>query len=94
MTKSGRQVRFEIDADCKGEFHTDFDSPVIDLPTTAPLLNATNSRLLVGTGNCDTMTVRFDELSIIYTKSEKQNGSAAAPPQLQKPRGKEGAPMN
>ncbi len=59
MWKNGRLVKFAVDADFQGEFHADFVSRPIDLATVAPLLNSTNSRLLVGTGNCDSMTVRF-----------------------------------
>ena len=40
--------------------------------TTAPLLGTSNSRLLVGTGNCNTMSVRFEKLSIAYTTAAKQ----------------------
>lgn len=69
MTKIGKNVQFAIDADFQGEFHQDFVSPPIHLPTAATLLNASNSRLLVGTGNCDTMRVRFEELSITLLKS-------------------------
>ncbi len=86
MTKSGRWVRFDIDADCKGQFHTDFDSPVIDLAATAPLLNATNSRLLVGTGICGTMTVRFEEISIVFTRSKREISSAVLAPEHRPPR--------
>ncbi len=77
MWKTGKWVRFAVDADFQGEFRADFASRPIELPATAPLLNATNSRLLVGTGNCDTMTVRFEELSVGYT--ETANGQAAPP---------------
>ena len=68
MSKTGKWVRFAVDADFQGRIPADFTSRPIDLAADAPLLNAANSRLLVGTGNCDTMTVRFEELSIAYTK--------------------------
>ncbi len=72
MSKTGKSVRFAVDADFQGEFQPDFVSrPIHLLAAGPPLLNATNSRLLVGTGNCDTMTVRFEELSITYLKTEK-----------------------
>ncbi len=72
LTKTGRCVKFAVDADFKGEFQQDFISRPIDLPTAVPLLDATNSRLLVGTGNCDIMTVRFEELSVTYLKTPKE----------------------
>ncbi len=67
LSKTGGSLRFAVDAACRGPFHADFTSWPIDLRSTAPLLNAANSRLLVGTGNCKTMTVRFEELSAMYT---------------------------
>ncbi|MBU4398429.1 MAG: FecR family protein, partial [Planctomycetes bacterium] len=79
MSKTGKWATFAVDADAKGEFHADFAGPPIDLPATAPLLDATNSRLLVGTGNCDTMTVRFEELSITYPKTPKESGKEMSP---------------
>ena len=75
MWKTGKWVKFAVDADFQGQFHADFTSRAIDLTADAPLLNAANSRLLVGTGNCDTMTVRFEELSVAYTKAA--DGQAA-----------------
>ncbi len=72
MSKTGKWVRFTVNTECKGPFHADFHGPLIDLPETAPLLNSTNSRLLVGTGNCDTMTVRFEELSVAYTDTARE----------------------
>ncbi len=72
LTKTGRCVKFAVDADFNGEFQPDFISRPIDLPTAVPLLDATNSRLLVGTGNCDVMTVRFEELSVTYLKTPKE----------------------
>jgi hypothetical protein len=67
MWKIGNRISFAIDTHCLGEFHATYNSRAFALPTVAPLLNATNSRLFVGTGNCDTMTVRFENLSITYS---------------------------
>jgi hypothetical protein len=98
VTKTGKWVTFAIDANFEGQFHADFASIPLDLTATAPLLNATNSRLLVGTGNCDTMTVRFENLSLTYAKSGREPASAAdgrkPGPALprQAPRKKEGSP--
>ncbi|MCG2683205.1 MAG: FecR family protein [Planctomycetales bacterium] len=91
MSKTGKWATFAVDADFKGQFHEDFTSPPLDLPAAAPLSNATNSRLLVGTGNCDTMTVRFEELSVTFPKSPEEGtspgGATVQPslPQQQKP---------
>ncbi len=79
LTKTGRCVKFAVDANFKGEFQQDFISRPIDLPTAAPLLDATNSRLLVGTGNCNTMTVRFEELSVTYLKTPEKGIDANEP---------------
>ena len=68
MVKEGTRVQFAVDANYTGHFQADFSSPWIDLPAVMPLLNANNSRLVVGTGNCDTMKVRFEDLSITYAK--------------------------
>jgi hypothetical protein len=67
MSKIGNRVSFAIDTHCHGEFHATYNSRAFTLPTVAPLLNATNCRLFVGTGNCNTMTVRFENLSIAYS---------------------------
>jgi hypothetical protein len=85
MWKTGKWVRFAVDADFQGEFRADFASRPIDLPAVAPLLNSTNSRLLVGTGNCDTMTVRFEELSVAYTKTANGQAALPRPPQTGPP---------
>jgi len=77
MTKTGPWVWFALDFGAKGPFHADYVSRRVRLPTAAPLLNATNSRLLVGTGNCDTMTVRFEELSITYYKTPQERASGS-----------------
>ncbi len=69
MSKTGKWVTFALDGDFQGQFHQIFAGPPVDLPATAPLLNETNSRLLVGVGNCDTMTVRFEELLVTYPES-------------------------
>ena len=87
MSKSGKWVTFAVDRNFTGQFHADFTSPPIDLPATAPLLNATNSRLLVGTGYCDTMTVSFEELSVTFPKSD-------VPAASQEPGRKEGTFMD
>ncbi len=68
MVKRGKWLQFLVDADFNGEFKTDYQTRYIDLPAAMPLLNSTNSRLVIGTGNCDTMSVRFEDLSIVYTK--------------------------
>ena len=68
MVKRDKWLQFLVDADPKGNFHTDFQTRWIDLPAVMPELNATNSRLVLGTGNCDTMSVRFEDFSIVYTK--------------------------
>jgi hypothetical protein len=67
VTKFGDKIRFTFDADYDGRFSADFHGRDIDLRTVAPLLNATNSRLFVGTGYCDTMSVRFEEITIVYS---------------------------
>ncbi len=80
MSKVGKWVRFAVDADFEGEFQPDFVSrPIHILAAGPPLLNATNSRLLVGAGYCDTITVRFEELSITYPKTPKQSGKGDEP---------------
>ena len=75
MVKRGKWLQFLVDADYNGQFQTDFQTRYIDLPAAMPSLNSTNSRLVIGTGNCDTMSVRFEDLSIVYTKtpSAKEN---------------------
>ncbi|MBN1394911.1 MAG: hypothetical protein JW959_07805, partial [Pirellulales bacterium] len=73
MSVTGKSVTFAVDADFDGEFQPDFVSRPIHLLAAGPsLLDATNSRLLVGTGNCDAMTVRFEELSITYVETKPQ----------------------
>jgi hypothetical protein len=55
-------------------------------------LNSTNSRLVIGTGNCDTMSVRFEDLSIAYVK---HGGTHEPSPQdSAATQGKGGGPMN
>ena len=73
MTKVGRSATFSVDADFNGEFRPDFTSRAIDLTAAGPpLLNATNCRLLIGVGNCDTMKVTIEELSITYSETSKK----------------------
>ncbi len=80
MSKVGKWVRFAVDADFEGEFQQDFVSRSIHLLAAGPpLLDATNSRLLVGTSYCDTMTVRFEELSITYTVPGKEGTPVNGP---------------
>jgi hypothetical protein len=82
MWKIGNWMSFAIDTHCRGDFHATYDSRAFALPTVAPLLNATNSRLFVGTGNCDTMTVRFEDLSITYSdvlRKDKSTGAVTGP---------------
>ena len=79
MWKAGNSVGFEVDANFEEPVHKQFASRPIDLSLAIPpLLDATNSRLLIGTGNCDTVTVRFEELSVAYSKTSKEQ--AAGPP--------------
>ena len=75
MAKEGGRVRFFLDADYNGKFHADFSSQWFDLHRSAPSLNAANSRLFIGTGNCNTVTVRIEELSVSYTGDCAENGS-------------------
>ncbi|MCG2684949.1 MAG: FecR family protein, partial [Planctomycetales bacterium] len=72
LWKKGKWVTFAVDADFKGQFLGAFAGRPIDLSVAAPLLDAANSRLLVGTGNCDVMTVRFEELSATYTETKNE----------------------
>ncbi len=62
MVKTGDWVCFSVAANFTGGFTGDYETPPISLSTAMPLLNATNSRLVVGTGNCDTMSVQFEDL--------------------------------
>ncbi len=80
MTKTGKKVRFAIDSAIEGPFREQFTSHPMNLREFAPLLNIGNSRLLVGTGNCDTMTVRFEELSIRFPKNNETDKSPATNP--------------
>ncbi len=77
MLKRGKWLQFLVDADFNGEFHTDFQCRYLDLAAVMPLLNSTNSHLAIGTGNCDTMSVRFEDLSIVYTKPPGSKGKPA-----------------
>ncbi len=77
MVKRGKWLQFFVDADFNGRFEADFQTRWLDLAAVMPLLDSTNSRLALGTGNCDTMTVRFEDLSIIYAK---RGGTVELPP--------------
>ena len=56
MVEAGQVAPVSRGRRLRGAVPRPTSSPPIDLPATMPLLNATNSRLLIGTGNCDTMT--------------------------------------
>jgi hypothetical protein len=77
MVKTGDWVRFAVGVNFTGRFTGDYETPPIKLSAAMPLLNSTNSRLVVGTGNCDTMSVRFEDLSIVYTKTPGRKGEPA-----------------
>jgi hypothetical protein len=64
VSKSGDNIRFTLDADYDGRFRADFHGRDVKLRAVAPLLNETNSRLFVGTGNCDAVAVRFEDITI------------------------------
>ena len=72
MWKNGEWVRFAVDADFDKEFKPDFISRPIHLRDSAPLLDESNSRLVVGAGNCDTMNARFEELSVSFSEPVKK----------------------
>ena len=78
ISKTDKWMRFAVNADYTGTFRPQFVRWV-DLQREAPLLNAANSRLFVGTGYCDTMTVRFEELSLTYSKDVRKPKEAAKP---------------
>lgn len=84
MWKSGKWVTFAVDANVDRPPGNYYQSPTLDLTAVAPLLNKTNSRLFVGTGHCDTMAVRFDELSIVqkqsHAKEDDASDASAKPP--------------
>ena len=77
LTKRGGQVQFAVQKNCYDDdpFKADFESPWLDLAATMPQLNTANSRLLIGTGNLDTVLVLFKELSIKDLSHEKQDGA-------------------
>jgi hypothetical protein len=64
VSKYGDNIRFTFDADYDGRFSADFHGRNVKLRAVAPLLNETNSRLFVGTGNCDAVEVRFEDITI------------------------------
>ncbi len=81
--KRGNWMGFEVDADFKGKFQKDFSSRPINLNTLAPLLNATDSRLFVGTGNCAAGAIRIEDLSVTFSAPahEEQTTIPDAPPE-------------
>ena len=68
MVKRGKWLQFFVDANFDGRFQADFQCRWLDLAAIMPELNSTNSRLVIGAGNCDTMSVRLEDLSIVSVK--------------------------
>ena len=77
MWKTGKWVTFAIDSDFESPYGNYFQSPALDLHVVAPLLNEENSRLFVGAGDCDIMTVRFEELLVTHKMSRPASDSSA-----------------
>jgi hypothetical protein len=74
MEKTGPWISFSLDADYDGVFNPDYVGRKIHILSAGPqLLDRANSRLLVGTGNCDKMKVRIEELSVEYANNESAN---------------------
>lgn len=86
ISKTGNWIRYAITADTAGGQEPAF-LLWANLKTAAPLLNTGNSRLFVGTGYCDTMTVRFEKLSVTYT-ANGQRAKEVGEPQNDRPQSK------
>ena len=75
ISKVGPTVQFTIGPEKPNSYEKEYESPPIDLPSAAPLLNGSNSRLFAGTGNCVNMSVRFENFTVTEnTVKEKQRG--------------------
>ena len=71
MWKRGNWVGFDMDADFNGKFSADYSTRTINLKLSAPLLDETNSRLFIGTGNCKPGMIRFEDVTITFSENTK-----------------------
>jgi len=72
-------VGFEVEANLDQPTQKKYSSRPINLSLDIPpLLDASNSHLLIGTGNCDTVTVGFEDLSISYSQTPEERAAEKA----------------
>ena len=77
IVKIGKTLTFSIGPEKPSIYEKTYESPPIDLAAATPWLNATNSRLMLGTGNCELMSVRFETLSATTPSTPPESGAGA-----------------